>query len=184
MNNNKPEKHVISASAVIPARQERVYSLIANYQDGHARILPKQFSNLMVEQGGVGAGTVIRFQMSVFGKKQTFRASITEPEAGRVLVETDLDANGAVTTFTVNPGTAPADSHVTISTELPVKSGFLGVVERKLSALLLRPIYVKELQNLARVRSVLSSRRTATTGAEARGDSMHLTRPSKGRSST
>jgi hypothetical protein len=147
----KPQRYVVSASAIIPARGERVYSLIANYRDGHPRILPKQFSNLIVEQGGVGAGTVIRFQMSVFGKKQTFRAAITEPEPGRVLVETDLDTNGAVTTFTVNPGTAPADSKVTISTELPVRSGFLGSIEKKLATFLLRPIYVKELENLARV---------------------------------
>ena len=148
---NKPERHIVSASAIIPARRERIYSLIANYRDGHPRILPKQFSNLMVEQGGVGTGTVIRFQMSVFGKKQTFRAAITEPEPGHVLVETDLDANGAITTFTVDPGTAPADSKVTISTELRVRSGFLGIVERALSTLLLRPIYAKELENLARV---------------------------------
>ena len=142
---------MISASAIIPARRERVYSLIANYRDGHARILPRQFSGLMVEQGGIGAGTVIRFQMRVLGKTQVFRAIVTEPEAGRVLVETYLDGNGAVTTFTVDPGTAPADSRVTISTELPVRSGVAGWIERKLSALLLRPIYRKELENLARV---------------------------------
>ena len=128
-----------------------MYSLIANYNDGHPRILPKQFSGLMVEQGGVGAGTVIRFQMSVFGRKQTFRAAITEPEPGRVLVETSLDHNGTVTTFTVSPADAPADSRVTISTELPVRTGLLGRIERTLSTLLLRPIYVKELENLARV---------------------------------
>jgi len=150
-SNGKSEKYVVSASAVVPARRERVYSLIANYNDGHPRILPKQFSNLTVEQGGVGAGTVIRFQMSVLGKKQTLRAAISEPDPGRVLVETYLDGKGTVTTFTVNPGTAPADSHVTISTELPVRSGFMGLLERKLSVLLLRPIYAKELQNLARV---------------------------------
>ena len=151
MNANRPDKHIVSASAIIPARRERVYSLISNYNDGHPRILPKQFSSLVVEQGGVGAGTIIRFQMSVFGRKQTFRAAITEPEPGRVLVETDLDANGAVTTFTVNPGSAPADSHVTISTELRVRGGFLGRIEKTLSTLLLRPMYVRELENLARV---------------------------------
>jgi len=151
MENNKPEKHIVSASATIPARRERVYSLIADYNDGHPRILPKQFMSLVVEQGGVGAGTIIRFQMRVFGKKQTFRAAITEPERGRVLVETDLDTNGAVTTFTVNPGSAPADSHVTISTELRVRSGFLGKIEKTLLTLLLRPTYVQELENLARV---------------------------------
>jgi polyketide cyclase/dehydrase/lipid transport protein len=151
MESNKPDKHIISASATIPARRERVYSLIANYNDGHPRILPKHFTSLVVEQGGVGAGTVIRFQMSVFGKKQTFRAAISEPDPGHVLVETDLDANGPVTTFTVNPGAAPADSHVTISTELSVRSGVLGKIERFLTTLLLRPMYVKELENLARV---------------------------------
>jgi len=151
MDNNKPEKHVVAASAIIPARRDRVYSLISNYRDGHQRILPKQFTSLIVEEGGIGAGTIIRFQMSLFGRKQTFRAAVTEPDPGRVLVETDLDTNGAVTTFTVDPGSAPADSRVTISTELPVRTGFLGRIERSLSTLLLRPIYVKELHNLARV---------------------------------
>lgn len=151
MDNNKPEKHIITVSAIIPARRDRIYSLISNYKDGHPRILPKQFTSLVVEEGGIGAGTVIRFQMSVFGKKQTFRAAITEPDPGRVLLETDLDANGAVTTFTIDPGSAPADSKVTISTELPVRSGLMGKIERTLSTLLLRPIYIKELQNLARV---------------------------------
>lgn len=147
----KTGRHIITVSAVIPARRERVYSLISNYRDGHPRILPKQFTSLVVEEGGIGAGTVIRFQMSFFGKKQTFRAAITEPEPGRVLVETDLDSNGAITTFTVNPGHAPADTNVTISTELPVRAGLLGTMERTLSTLFLRPIYKRELENLARV---------------------------------
>ena len=151
MNNGKSEKHIVSASALVPARQERVYSLIANYKDGHPRILPRQFSNLTVEQGGVGAGTVIRFQLTMLGKKQNFRAAITEPQPGKVLVETYMDGNDAVTTFTVNPGTAPADSRVTISTELPVRSGLLGKLERMFSTLLLRPIYEKQLENLSRV---------------------------------
>ena len=128
-----------------------MYSLIANYLDRHPRILPKQFTSLIVEQGGMGAGTVIRVQMSLLGKKQTFRAAITEPEPGRVLVETLLDGNGAVTTFTVNPGTAPADSHVTIATEIPLRAGIAGKVEKIFSTILLRPIYFKELENLARV---------------------------------
>src|ERR1700751_5363941 len=115
---NKTEKHIISASAIIPARRERVYSLLANYRDGHPRILPKQFSGLVVEEGGIGSGTVITFQMSLLGKKQKFRAAITEPEPGRVLVERYIDPPGTITTFTVDAGTAPADSNVTISTEV------------------------------------------------------------------
>jgi hypothetical protein len=151
MKNHQPERHVISASAIIPARRERVYSLLANYKDGHPRILPRQFTSLVVEEGGVGAGTVIRVHMSFLGKKQTYRAAITEPEPGRVLVETNLEANSWVTTFTIDPGSAPADSNVTISTELTVRAGLPGKMERMLSTLLLRPIYVNELANLARV---------------------------------
>lgn len=148
---NPNDTHLISASALIPARRERVYGLLANYREGHPRILPAQVSGLVVEQGGVGAGTVIRFQMSMLGKKQTFRAAITEPEPGRVLVETFLEPAGAVTTFTVDPGSAPADCRVTISTEIPTRPGFMGVVEKIFSGLLLRPIYNKELANLAHV---------------------------------
>jgi len=89
--------------------------------------------------------------MSAFGQKRTLRAEISEPEPGRVLAETYLNSIGMVTTFAIDPGTAPADSRVTISTELPVRSGLLGWIERKFSTLLLRPIYRKELENLARV---------------------------------
>jgi hypothetical protein len=148
---NKTEKHIISASANIPARRERVYSLLANYRDGHARILPKQFSGLVVEAGGIGSGTVIRFQMTVLGRKQNFHGAVTEPEPGRVLVESYLDPAGTTTTFTVDPGSAPADSKVTISTELPVTSGIQGSIEKMFATLLLRPIFRKELENLARV---------------------------------
>lgn len=147
----KTEKHMVSASAIIPARRERVYSLLANYRDGHARILPKQFSGLVVEEGGIGSGTMIRFQMTLLGKKQTFHAAVTEPEPGRVLVESYTDPEGTITAFTVDPGNAPADSKVTITTELAVRDGILGSIERMFATLLLRPIYRKELENLARV---------------------------------
>ena len=148
---NTSATHTVTASAIIPARRERVYALLANYRDGHPRILPKQFSELTVDSGGVGAGTVIRFQMNLLGRKQSFHAVISEPEPGRVLVEAYSEPAGTVTTFTVDPGTAPADSKVTITTEMPVRSGILGAIERKFSTLLLRPVFEQELVNLARV---------------------------------
>src|SRR5579863_4111483 len=148
---DKTEKHIVSASAIIPARRERVYSLLANYRDGHPRILPKQFSGLVVEEGGIGSGTVIRFEMNLLGKKKKFRAAIAEPEPGRMLVETYTDPEGTITTFAVDTGNAPADSKVTITTELPVRNGILGSLEKMFATVLLRPIYRKELENLARV---------------------------------
>jgi hypothetical protein len=143
--------HRIAASQLIPASTQQVYALIADYHQGHPRILPKpHFVSLAVEKGGVGDGTEISFQMKLMGRLQTFRAAVTEPEPGRVLVETDLDT-GAVTTFTVDPRDNGERSYVTIATETKVRGGILGALERWLTTQLLRPIYVKELQQLAAV---------------------------------
>jgi hypothetical protein len=147
---NKPgQKHVITTTALVAAPPARVYSIIADYREGHPNILPREFSEMKVEQGGVGAGTVIRFKLRVFWWKQTFRAAITEPQPGRILVETDLDANGAITTFIVEPDATSERTKVTITTELSVRRGLAGSVERYLSTRLLRPIYVRELALLA-----------------------------------
>lgn len=148
-----PEKsnrtHVVTAAARIPASPERVYAIIADYRSGHPGILPDAFSDLTVERGGTGAGTMIRFRMRVFGRTQTFRAAVTEPEPGRVLVETYLDTNGAITTFTVNRGPDQGVSEVRISTELPARGGLPGVIERALTTWFLRPLYTRELELLA-----------------------------------
>jgi hypothetical protein len=139
--------HLVTAEDHVKAPPERVYAVIADYRNGHPRILPDVFSGMTVEQGGTGAGTIIRFHMRVFGRTRTFRAAITEP--GRVLVETDLDNSGAIRTFTVNRCADQETSTVTISTELPVRTGVLGAIERFLSTRYLRPIYVRELELLA-----------------------------------
>ena len=149
METGSKAKHVITATAVVPAQPSRVYALIADYHNGHPHILPKQSSEMVVEKGGVGRGTIIRFQMSVFGRKQTFRAAISEPEPGRVLAETDLDTNGAVTTFVVDPDPGSGHSRVTIKTELSVRKGIAGNIERFLSTRRLHPMYERELGLLA-----------------------------------
>ena len=149
MPTSQNRRHVVTASAHIDAAPKSVYGIVADYRTGHPRIVPDTFSDLTVERGGVGDGTIIRFKMRVFGRTQSFRAAVTEPEPGRILVETDLDSNGAITTFTVNPGAGSGTSEVTITTELPVRSGLLGAIERFLTTRFLRPLYIKELALLA-----------------------------------
>jgi len=142
-------KHVVRASALIDATPRRVYTVIADFRNEHSHILPEQFSHPEVEKGGFGGGTVIRYRLRVWGKTHAVRSAITEPEPGRVLAETILDGNGAVTTFTVDPGPSPGQSEVTISTELPVRSGILGAIERFFTTRFLRTIYIRELELLA-----------------------------------
>jgi len=146
-------RHQVSAEAVVDAPAGRAYAVIADYRDGHPHILPRPpFVSLDVEQGGTGAGTVIRFQMRVFGRVRTFRAAITEPEPGRVLAETDLDT-GTLTTFTVVPVEDGRKSRVIITTDIGTRGGLLGRVERFLVTRLLRPVYQREIEQLGAVAS-------------------------------
>jgi len=142
-----------TASSIIAAPAELVYRTLADYHHGHSSILPKPyFLSLEVEQGGFGAGTVINFQTRVLGETQSFRAAITEPEPGRVLIETNLGEGGGVTTFIVEPLSEGNRTGVTITTEsVTRRSGGLGSVERLLTKILLQRIYKAELKQLARV---------------------------------
>ena len=139
----------VEAAAVIAARPEDVYAILADYRHGHPQILPKPFfTKVEVEQGGTGAGTVIRVHMRVFGRERSFRQVISEPEPGRVLVERDLDADLA-TTFTVTPVNAGQQAHVRIATEWEARPGIAGWIEKVMTRRLLRSIYTKELRQLA-----------------------------------
>ena len=142
------ERYSVSVTAPIGAPAGRVYGILADYHHGPPRILPpKYFEGLAVEHGGVGAGTVIRFAMRAMGTRRESRATVSEPERGRVLVET-IEAERIVTTFTVDPGGPPDRSRVTISTSLPSKGGLLGRLERALSTRYLKTVYAEELRLL------------------------------------
>lgn len=137
-----------SASSVIPAPAARIHDFIADYRNGHPRILPPQyFGALTVERGGRGAGTRIRFEMKAFGRTTIASGDITEPDPGRVLVET-LD-DGIVTTFRVEPVDA-RQTRVTIATNY-VKPGLWGWLERLVAPRFLQKVYAAELAQLARV---------------------------------
>jgi hypothetical protein len=141
----------VAESALIPAEPPVVYRILADYRIGHPAILPpRTFFDLVVERGGYGAGTVIRFSMRLAGVTRVVRGEVSEPDPGRLLVETYPDT-GTVTSFTVDPQ-GDHESIVTIRTEWePV--GFRGVVESLLAPRLLRGVYVEELKRLARFAS-------------------------------
>lgn len=154
----------VEASARVDAPAEVVYNIIADYRNGHPQILPRQyFEWLEVEQGGRGEGTVIRFQMRVLGQTRVLRAVVTEPERGRVLVETDTGGAGPVTTFTVEPEVS--GSRVTFSTELTSAGGPLGVLERFVLRRILRRVFARELEQLGRVAVERSSVKTTVCWA-------------------
>jgi hypothetical protein len=143
------QPYTLSASRRVNAPAKNVYAVIADYHNGHPHILPKRhFSDLQVEKGGVGAGTLIRFSMTVMGTTRTSRASISEPEPGRVLVETVLDSD-IVTSFIVDPTADGTSCDVTISTALQSRDGIAGAIGRFTTRRLLLRIYREELRLIA-----------------------------------
>lgn len=139
--------HVV-ATRLIPAPASLIYGILADYRTGHPRILPRAFAGLTVEQGGRGAGTVIRFGMRSFGTVQWARAIVEEPEPGRVLVER-LEDRPVTTAFTVDPR-GQDHARVTIETSWTPR-GRGALVERLVAPVLLKRVYAEELRNLERV---------------------------------
>lgn len=153
----------VEAEAFVLAPAQLIFEIVADYRKWHPQILPKgYFSALEVEQGGTGAGTIIRFKMHVFGLTRAFRAAITEPEPGRVLVETD-SSSGIETTFTISPLEESQLTKVTIATRFTTRGGIFGPLERFLTSRTLRSIYNQELQLLA----TLAQNRSAIPTAES-----------------
>jgi hypothetical protein len=150
METRSTPRHRVAESAHIDAAPAAVYGILADYRNGHPRILPPAFRDLQVERGGTGAGTVIRFQMRVLGQTRSVRGTVTEPAPGRVLVESYPESD-TVTTFTVDPDAGGAGAVVTIETTLPGRSGLLGAVERRVVSTILRRIYAQELALLGAV---------------------------------
>jgi hypothetical protein len=146
-------QHRISASKFMPAPAERVYEIIADYECEHALILPRPpFVSMSVTRGGRGAGTEFDLVMRVMGKTENYHGVVSEPAAGRVIEERYVGTS-TVTRFTVEPRNLDRGAKVSITTDLVLRAGLLGVVQRWFATRLLRSVYLRELQQLARIAS-------------------------------
>jgi polyketide cyclase/dehydrase/lipid transport protein len=143
----------VKVEEVLDARPENVYATIADYRKGHPSILPKEsLYDLRVEEGGYGAGTIIRFKARVLGVEQSFHHRVSEPEPGRVLVEQDIDGvQNVITTFRVIPVDEGKKSQVEISTTMNASPGLKGFIERVVISIFNPRIYRKELKLLEAV---------------------------------
>jgi Polyketide cyclase / dehydrase and lipid transport len=139
----------IESSRVIDAAPADIYAVIADYNVGHQAILPrKYFTELVVEKGGTGAGTVTRLTMKVMGKEFKYHQIVSEPESGRVIKEADMDTP-QYSTFTFDPVNGGKQTRVTINIFHPQSAGIMGFLEKLTTPPLTRRILDQELQNLA-----------------------------------
>ena len=134
-----------STEGLVHAPADVVYGYLADMREHHPKFLPPAFSGFEVESGGVGAGTVIRFNLAAGGRTRQFRSEIAEPEPGRVLTESDTNSS-AVTTFTVRP--AGDNASVRIDCEWNGASGIGGFFERTFAPRAMRGILADELARL------------------------------------
>jgi hypothetical protein len=141
-----PQMHVF-AERTVPAPAAAVYALLADYRNGHPSILPPAFSDLEVLRGGIGAGTEIRYALTLAGRKQVVEASVYEPDPGRVLSEAYPDKS-AVTRFTVEP--EGSQSRVRIETTWELSRAIAGLFERLIAPRLFRKLYTEELDLIER----------------------------------
>jgi Polyketide cyclase / dehydrase and lipid transport len=138
--------HIETASEVNASAAE-VYALLADYRNGHPMIVPRDhFSDLKVEEGGVGAGTIVSFSVKAGGNTHNYRVKVSEPEPGRVLVESDT-LSTEVTTFTVTP-LNDNRSTVKITTDMDASPGIRGFFEKMMAPRILKGMYDKELKQI------------------------------------
>lgn len=135
----------VVAARDVDAPADAVFGYIADYRAHRPHFLPPAYSAFEVDEGGVGAGTVVRFTVTAGGRSRPYRMRVDEPEPGRVLRESDQDSS-LVTTFTVTP--EGGRSRVRIETSWKGAAGIGGFFERMFAPTAMRRIYDDELTRL------------------------------------
>jgi hypothetical protein len=142
------DTYELQVSKKIKADTELIYRVLSDYHNEHPHILPKPyFASTEVEQGGVGAGTIVRVQMKVMGTVNHLRLFVTEPIPGREIHEEDPVA-GIKTIFKLEPDPDHGYCQVSIRTIWQKKKGIRGLIEQMLVPPIVRSIYTKELEIL------------------------------------
>jgi len=139
---------VVSAARAIDAPAQQIYEILTDYRTGHREILPSQFVDYRVVEGGRGAGTLISFRIRAGGRERPYTMRVSEAIRGSVLVETDTTSS-LTTTFSLTPIGDDRRTLVTIRTEWQGGKGIGGFFERIFAPLALRRIYNDELDRLA-----------------------------------
>jgi hypothetical protein len=136
--------------ALIDAPPADVYAVLADYHHGHPQIVPSSYlRQLEVEAGGQGEGTIIRYRKRLFGLERQGRATVHEPEPGRLLTERETTSS-LVTTFAVTPVNNGKQTHVQIAARWEPAHTLRGKLEQALYPYGMHRMFVQELNLLAK----------------------------------
>lgn len=149
---------------IIAADAETVFDALADYRDTRAKLLPEQFSEYEVREGGDGEGTLVHWKLQATSKRiRDCLLEVTEPTDGQ-LVEKDRNSS-MVTTWVVTPA-GEGGSKAVVTTVWDGAGGVGGFFERTFAPKGLGRIYSTILARLA---AETEKAGAATAGAEKSG---------------
>jgi uncharacterized protein YndB with AHSA1/START domain len=132
---------------VFDASPEQVFDALADYRSTREGLLPPQYSEYEVREGGKGAGTVVHWKLQATEKRvRECLYSVTEPSPGR-LVETDANSS-LVITWTVTPA-GEGRAKALVEATWTGATGIGGFFERTFAPKGLNRIHDQVLANLA-----------------------------------
>ncbi|HEX7734607.1 MAG TPA: SRPBCC family protein [Ktedonobacteraceae bacterium] len=141
--------HIFVRSArVIEANPAEVFRALADYEIKRPRMLPPNYQDYTLEQGGQGHGTVIRYRLQAAGRERPYEMHVEETVRGQVLTERDKGST-LVTRWSVLPVAGGQKSKVCVESDWEGSSGVGGFFERTFAPLGLRQIYKDVLIALA-----------------------------------
>jgi hypothetical protein len=134
-----------STDTIIAAAPAAVLAALSDYATVRPTLLPEQYTDYAVLEGGVGTGTVATWQLHATEKRvRHVVADVTV--AGDTVTEKDRNST-MVTVFTVEP--LADGTHVKVTTTWQGASGIGGFFERTFAPKGLNRIHGALLQTLA-----------------------------------
>ncbi|GAA3795009.1 SRPBCC family protein [Streptomyces chiangmaiensis] len=132
---------------IIAADAETVFDSVADYSGTRSKLLPEQFSEYEVREGGDGEGTLVHWKLQATSKRvRDCLLEVTEPTEGE-LVEKDRNSS-MVTTWRVTPA-GEGRSRVVVTTTWKGAGGIGGFFEKTFAPKGLGRIYDVVLDRLA-----------------------------------
>ncbi|MBP5935868.1 SRPBCC family protein [Streptomyces acidiscabies] len=132
---------------VVAADPETVFDTLADYGGPRAKLMPEQFSEFEVREGGDGEGTLVHWKLQATKKRvRDCLLEVAEPTDGE-LVEKDRNSS-MVTVWRVTPA-GEGKARVVVTTTWQGAGGIGGFFEKTFAPKGLARIYDALLANLA-----------------------------------
>ncbi|MEU0915407.1 SRPBCC family protein [Streptomyces althioticus] len=138
---------------IVAADADTVFDALADYSGTRAKLLPEQFSEYEVREGGDGEGTLVHWKLQATSKRvRDCLLEVTEPTDGE-LVEKDRNSS-MVTTWRVTPA-GEGRARVVVTSVWNGAGGIGGFFERTFAP-----------KGLARIHDAVLARLDAEVGKQ------------------